>query len=108
MSWRPIRSGLYACMGSRCPRSAKEPPQHCISVASGAARRRVLARQCHQLLRGKLSRDGLVIGLDNSVPMMEQAVGNYSHSRAVSMRAEALSDQFDDGALVGIGGSGQT
>jgi SAM-dependent methyltransferase len=48
---------------------------------------------------GKLAGDGLVIGLDNSLPMMERAVGDNSHARAVYMRADALSLPFDDGAF---------
>jgi SAM-dependent methyltransferase len=47
----------------------------------------------------KLDGDGFVIGLDNSLRMMERAVGHNSHARAVYMRAEALSPPFDDGAF---------
>jgi SAM-dependent methyltransferase len=47
----------------------------------------------------KLDGDGFVIGLDNSLRMIERAVGDNSLPRAVYMRAEALSPPFDDGAF---------
>lgn len=48
---------------------------------------------------GQLSEDGFVIGLDNSVAMMERAVRDNSCARAVYMRADALSLPFNDGAF---------
>lgn len=47
----------------------------------------------------KLCGDGFVIGLDNSVPMMERAVRENSCDRAVYMRADALSLPFNDCAF---------
>jgi SAM-dependent methyltransferase len=47
----------------------------------------------------KLDGDGFVIGLDNSLRMIERAVDDNSAARAVYMRAEALSPPFDDGAF---------
>ncbi len=52
-----------------------------------------------QLHRHKLDGDGFVIGLDNSLRMIERAVDDNSAARAVYMRAEALSPPFDDGAF---------
>lgn len=48
---------------------------------------------------GKLEGDGFVIGLDNSLPMVERAVRDNSCPRAVYMRADALSLPFDDRAF---------
>jgi SAM-dependent methyltransferase len=47
----------------------------------------------------QLAGDGFVIGLDNSVAMMERAVRDNSRARAVYMRADALSLPFNDGAF---------
>ncbi|OBG38477.1 hypothetical protein A5672_16190 [Mycobacterium alsense] len=47
----------------------------------------------------QLSGDGFVIGLDNSIAMMERAVRDNSGARAVYMRADALSLPFNDGAF---------
>ncbi|OBG25440.1 class I SAM-dependent methyltransferase [Mycobacterium sp. E3198] len=44
----------------------------------------------------QLSGDGFVIGLDNSVAMMERAVRDNSAARAVYMRADARSLPFND------------
>jgi SAM-dependent methyltransferase len=48
---------------------------------------------------GQLSGDGFVIGLDNSVAMMERAVRDNSCARAVYMRSDALSLPFNDRAF---------
>jgi SAM-dependent methyltransferase len=47
----------------------------------------------------QLDGDGFVIGLDNSVAMMERAVRDNSAARAVYMRADARSLPFNDGAF---------
>ncbi len=47
----------------------------------------------------QLGGDGFVIGLDNSVAMMERAVRDNSAARAVYMRADARSLPFSDGAF---------
>ena len=47
----------------------------------------------------KLDGDGFVIGLDNSLPMIERAVRDNSHARTVYMRADALRFPFDDSAF---------
>jgi ubiquinone/menaquinone biosynthesis C-methylase UbiE len=47
----------------------------------------------------QLSGDGFVIGLDNSVAMMERAVRDNSHPRAVYIRSDALSLPFNDCAF---------
>lgn len=48
---------------------------------------------------GKLTGDGFVIGLDNSVPMIERAVRDNDCPRAVYMHADALNLPFDDGVF---------
>lgn len=48
---------------------------------------------------GHLARDGFVIGLDSSLPMIKRAVRDNSRPRTVYMRAEALSLPFYDGAV---------
>ena len=98
--WRPITIGSTpACVGSH---------SRSVERASAALRlvgeQRVLDMACGpgnftSFSSDKLDGDGFVIGLDNSVPMMERAVADYSHSRAVYMRAEALSLPFDDGVF---------
>jgi SAM-dependent methyltransferase len=47
----------------------------------------------------RLAGDGFVIGLDNSVAMMERAVRDNSSARAVYMRADALSLPFNNGVF---------
>ncbi len=47
----------------------------------------------------RLNGDGFVIGLDNSVAMIERAVRDNSSARAVYMRGDALRLPFDDGAF---------
>jgi SAM-dependent methyltransferase len=47
----------------------------------------------------RLGGDGFVIGLDNSVAMMERAVRDNSRSRAVYMRGDALSLPFNNGVF---------
>jgi SAM-dependent methyltransferase len=48
---------------------------------------------------GLLSGDGFVIGLDNSVPMMERAVRGNKYARAVYMRGDPLSLPFNNHAF---------
>jgi SAM-dependent methyltransferase len=50
-------------------------------------------------LAGQLGGDGFVIGLDNSVPVMERAVRHNNRARAVYMRAEAFSLPFNNRAF---------
>lgn len=47
----------------------------------------------------RLAGDGFVIGLDNSVPMMERAVRDNNCPRAVYMRGDALDLPFNDRAF---------
>ena len=48
---------------------------------------------------GLLAEDGFVIGLDNSVPMMERAVRDNSCDRAVYMRGDVLDLPFNNRAF---------
>ena len=47
----------------------------------------------------RLTGDGFVIGVDDSVQMMQRAALENSHDRVVYMRADTLSLPFDDGAF---------
>ncbi|MBE1548518.1 SAM-dependent methyltransferase [Mycobacterium sp. OAS707] len=47
----------------------------------------------------QLAGDGFVVGLDNSVPMMERAARDNACSRAVYMRGDALDLPFNDHAF---------
>ena len=47
----------------------------------------------------RLTGDGFVIGVDDSVQMMQRAAYKNSHDRVVYMRADPLSLPFDDGAF---------
>ena len=47
----------------------------------------------------RLTGDGFVIGVDDSVQMMQRAAHQNSHDRVVYMRADPLSLPFDDGAF---------
>ena len=47
----------------------------------------------------RLTGDGFVIGVDDSVQMMRRAARENSHDRVVYMRADPLSLPFDDGAF---------
>ena len=50
-------------------------------------------------LASKLTGDGFVIGVDDSVHMMQRAAHENSHDRVVYMRTDPLSLPFDDGAF---------
>jgi SAM-dependent methyltransferase len=66
--------------------------QRVLNVACGAG-------DITSFFAGRLSGDGFVIGLDNSVAMMERAVRDNSSARAVYMRADALSLPFNNGVF---------
>jgi SAM-dependent methyltransferase len=99
-AWRPIMIGALSLHGL----SMSAERERAAAALYLGGEQRVLDVACGpgnftSFFAGKLAGDGFVIGLDNSVPMMERAVRNYSHSRAVYMRAEALSLPFDDGVF---------
>jgi SAM-dependent methyltransferase len=98
--WRPI---MFAVMY-----------QHGISVCAERERaatglhlggeQRVLDVACGpgtftSFFASQLGGDGFVIGLHSSVPVIEHAVAENSHARAVYMRADACSLPFDDGTF---------
>ena len=66
--------------------------QRVLNVACGAG-------DFTSFFAGRLGGDGFVIGLDDSVAMMERAVRDNSSARAVYMRADALSLPFNNGAF---------
>jgi SAM-dependent methyltransferase len=99
-AWRPIMIGALSLHGL----SLSAEREKAAAALHLGGEQRVLDVACGpgnftSFFAGKLGGDGFVIGLDNSVPMMERAVRNYSHARAVYIRAEALSLPFDDGVF---------
>lgn len=109
---RPWVAALYE--RARRPMTVAAMRLHGLSISAerdraGAALRlvgeqRVLDVACGagdftSFFAGQLGGDGFVIGLDNSVAMMERAVRDSSSARAVYMRADALSLPFNNGAF---------
>jgi SAM-dependent methyltransferase len=96
--WRPIMvaalslHGISICAERERAAAAMElgGKQRVLDVACGPG-------NFTRFLAGKLGGDGFVIGLDDSTLMMERATADYSHPRAVYMRADALGLPFDDG-----------
>jgi SAM-dependent methyltransferase len=99
-AWRPIMMGALCLHGLSIPTERER-----VSAALHlGGERRVLDVACGpgnftSFFAGKLAGDGFVIGLDNSLPMIERAVADNSDARAVYMHADALSLPFDDGAF---------
>jgi ubiquinone/menaquinone biosynthesis C-methylase UbiE len=98
--WRPIMTAALSMHGLNIA-AERERAAAALHLDGG---QRVLDVACGQgdstsFFAKKLAGDGFVIGLDSSLPMMERAVGDNSHARAVYMRADALSLPFDDGAF---------
>jgi SAM-dependent methyltransferase len=99
-SWRPIMIAARSLHGL----SMSAEGARAAAALHLGGEQRVLDVGCGpgdftKFFASKLAGDGFVIGLDNSVPMMERAVCDNSHARAVYMRADALSLPFDDGAF---------
>jgi SAM-dependent methyltransferase len=89
--WRPI---MVAAMGLHGMSIPAERERAAAALHLGG-RQRVLDVACGpgnftSFFAGLLVEDGFVIGLDNSVPMMERAVRDNSCARAVYMRGDAL------------------
>jgi SAM-dependent methyltransferase len=78
----------------------KGPPLHCISAAgSGCLDVACGPGNFTSFFADQLAGDGFVIGLDNSVPMIERAVRDNSGARAVYMRGDALDLPFNNRAF---------
>jgi SAM-dependent methyltransferase len=99
-AWRPIMVAALRLHGL----SMSAERERASAALHLGGEQRVLDVACGpgdftSFLAGKLAGDGFVIGLDNSLPMIERAVGDHSQSRAVYMRAHPLSLPFDDGVF---------
>jgi SAM-dependent methyltransferase len=98
--WRPI---MVAAMSLHGMSITAERERAAAAVHLGGSQR-VLDVACGPgnftgFFADQLSGDGFVIGLDNSVAMMERAVHDNSRARAVYMRSDALSLPFNDYAF---------
>jgi SAM-dependent methyltransferase len=99
-TWRPIMIAALSLHGL----SMSAERERAAATLHLGGEQRVLDVACGAgdftgIVADKLDGDGFVIGLDNSLPMIERAVGENSHARTVYMRADALSFPFDDGAF---------
>jgi SAM-dependent methyltransferase len=98
--WRPI---MVAAMSLHGMSITAERERAATAVDLGGEQR-VLDVACGPgnftgFFADQLSGDGFVIGLDNSVAMMERAVHDNSSARAIYMRSDALSLPFNNGAF---------
>ncbi len=98
--WRPIMVAIMRLHGI----SIDAERQKASDALHLGGEQRVLDVACGpgnftRFFANQLSGDGFVIGLDNSVAMLERAVRDNSGARAVYMRADALSLPFNDGAF---------
>ena len=96
-AWRPIMIAALSLHGL----SVSAERERAAAALHLCGEQRVLDVACGpgnftSFFAGKLTGDGFVIGLDNSLPLMERAVSDYSHARAVYMRADPLGLPFDD------------
>jgi SAM-dependent methyltransferase len=98
--WRPI---MVAAMSLHGMSIAAERERAAAAVHLGG-QQRILDVACGpgnftSFFADQLTGDGFVIGLDNSVPMMERAVRDNSCARAVYMRGDALDLPFNSRAF---------
>jgi len=98
--WRPI---MVAAMSLHGMSISAERERASAALHLGGSQR-VLDVGCgpgnfSSYFAGHLDGDGFVIGLDNSVPMMERAARDNSCARAVYMRGDALSLPFNNRAF---------
>ena len=98
--WRPIMIAALSLHGL----SLSAERERAAAALHLRGEQRVLDVACGpgnvtSFFAGKLTGDGFVIGLDNSLPMIGRAVHDYSHARAVYMRADPLDLPFDDRAF---------
>ena len=98
--WRPIMVAIMRMHGV----SISAEREKASSALHLGGDQRVLDVACGpgnftSFFADQLGGDGFVIGLDNSVPMMERAVRDNSAARAVYMRADALKLPFNNCAF---------
>jgi SAM-dependent methyltransferase len=98
--WRPIMVAVMSLHGM----SISAERERASAALHLGGRQRVLDVACGpgnftSFFADQLAGDGFVIGLDNSVPMMERAVRDNSCDRAVYMRGDALDLPFNNRAF---------
>ena len=98
--WRPIMLAAMSLHGM----SISAERERAAAALHLGGRQRVLDVACGpgnftSFFAGLLAEDGFVIGLDNSVPMMERAVRDNSCDRAVYMRGDLLDLPFNNRAF---------
>jgi SAM-dependent methyltransferase len=98
--WRPIMVAAMSMHGM----SISAERERATAALHLGGRQRVLDVACGpgnftSFFARRLSGDGFVIGLDNSVPMIERAVRDNSSARAVYMRGDALDLPFNNYAF---------
>lgn len=98
--WRPIMVVVMSLHGIAIS-AERERVAAAVHLGGG---QRVLEVSCGpgaftSFFAGQLSGDGFVIGLDNSVPMIQRAVRGNDCARAVYMRGDPLSLPFNNHAF---------
>ena len=98
--WRPIMVAALSLHGI----SINAERERASAALDLGGSQRVLDVACGpgnftSFFANRLAGDGFVIGLDNSVPMMERAARDNGCSRAVYMRGDALDLPFNDRAF---------
>jgi SAM-dependent methyltransferase len=98
--WRPIMVAAMSLHGM----SLSAERERAAAALHLGGQQRVLDVACGpgnftSFFADQLAGDGFVIGLDNSVPMMERAVRDNTCARAVYMRGDALDLPFNDRAF---------
>jgi SAM-dependent methyltransferase len=98
--WRPIMVAAMSLHGI----SIGAERERAAAALDLGGQQRVLDVACGpgnftSFFADQLVGDGFVIGLDNSVPMMQRAVTDNNCSRAVYMRGDALDLPFNDRAF---------
>jgi ubiquinone/menaquinone biosynthesis C-methylase UbiE len=98
--WRPIMVAAMSLHGM----SISAERERAAAALHLGGQQRVLDVACGpgnftSFFADQLCGDGFVIGLDNSMPMMERAVRDNSCARAVYMRGDALDLPFNDRAF---------
>ncbi len=98
--WRPIMVAVMSLHGM----SISAERERAAAAMHLGGEQRVLDVACGpgnftSFFADRLRGHGFVIGLDHSLPMLERAIRDNSGSRAVYMRADALSLPFNDRAF---------
>jgi SAM-dependent methyltransferase len=98
--WRPFMVAAMSLHGM----SIEADRERAAAALQLGGRQRVLDVACGpgnftSFFAGQLAGDGFVIGLDNSVPMMERAVRDNSCDHAVYVRGDALDLPFNNRAF---------